>query len=265
MKDFYNENGRKNPEDFLENSEPDNFDVDADDYGDGFYVSKAKPKGYSARRNTKENSGYPDNFDVDGVTDKQFSQTEEERNSNDYGDDFDSQTGEDTAEYRSRKDYGDDFSDYSNLSRNYTTPTQSKNNSDKRGRNSKTPLIFAALAGVAVFAAVLVFVLMQCKGGDKSQTETAVATTETTAEITTEEIQETEVYYEPETVIETQAYYTEAPTEELTEVPTTVYIEETTEYVEETTEEYTEEATEYIEETVAEEETVIAEETNQIV
>ena len=177
-----------------------------------------------------------DNFDTDGITEK-IPETPQ-RTNDDYGDDFESQTGENTEEYHSRTDYSDSFSEYKG--------NRPKNRRTRNGsmQNEKI-LIFASAVVIGLIAGVLIVTLMQCGNGNTTQT----ATTPTTAVITTPIQTEYEPPYEEE---EPTPYYEPETTEEPTEAPTTEYIEETTEYVEETTQEYTEEYTEP--ETIYEEE-----------
>lgn len=181
-----------------------------------------------------------DNFDTEGITEK----TPEipQRSNDDYGDDFESQTGENTAEYQGRADYSDNFSEYKG---NRQKTKRTKNGS----MQNEKALIFAAAVVIGLIAGVLIFTLMQCSNSNTTQTTTIP----TTLAVTTPKQTEYEQPYEEE---ETTLYYEPETTEEPTEAPTTEYIEETTEYVEETTqsftEEYTESETNYEEETTDE-------------
>ncbi len=196
---------------------------------------------------------FTDNFDTDGITQK--AETIPQRDNDDYGDDFESQTGENTEEYHGRADYSDDFSEYRG--------NRKKSNRTKNGgmQNEKA-LIFAAAIVIGIIAGVLVFVLMQCDDGNKTPSTTKPTTYTVATQKKTEPAQQ---YQE-----ETSPYYEEETTQAPTEAPTTEYIEPTTQYVEETTQVFTEAPTEattvYVEEPTDEEiQSEIEETTKQIV
>ena len=184
-----------------------------------------------------------ENFDTDGATESIPPETQ--RENDDYGDDFDSQTGENNVDYHSH-----------NESRKRKKKTE---NSEV---NKEKLLIFAVAALIVFVAGLLIFFLTYNDGGKVNPSVNVVPTTEvaTVAQPQTDEVydyEEETQYYEPET------------TEEPTEAETTEYVEPTTEYVEETTqavtEEVTEPQTEYIEESTYMEEFVVEETTEQIV
>lgn len=123
----------------------------------------------------------------------------------DYGDGFDSQTGEDKAEQKTENVYDDDYSSsgMSKAKRTYNNANAHNNKSGgkkphkKRG-SFKIAVVLAVLAVICLIAA-LVFAFSKCCFGKDGNTDVTVPTTQrvTTAPVT-QQITDAPVYTEPE-------------------------------------------------------------------
>lgn len=131
----------------------------------------------------------------------------------DYGDGFDSQTGEDKAEQKPENVYDDDYSSsgMSKAKRTYNNANAHNNMSGgkkphKKKGSFKIAVVLAVLAVICLIAAVI-FAFSKCSIGKGGNTETTVPTTQrvTTAPVT-QQITDAPVYTEPEP---TEPEYTE--------------------------------------------------------
>lgn len=193
------------------------------EYGDGFESIKGD------RLNMYDD----DNFDVDGtgqIPSRNIHSDADDKglyeaDSGDYGDNFDSQTGEDAKENM----YDDDYEDSKEEYYINTTPSDRKNrrgnnrkkSQKKNGSNKKVSVILAVLAVLCLIAAVI-FAVSQCSDEDGDSKATTAPTTKgsTAVQTTQPQYYETEAYTEP---VETEAptqIYTEEPTEVYTQPPT---------------------------------------------
>lgn len=162
-----------------------------------------------------------DNYDTDGVAHKVSTENSADIDdeTDEYGDDFDSQTGEDNT--KTKVNVYDDSVDEYYFNRQ---PIESKL---KENNGKKIAIILSIVASVCVIVALL-FAITQCskiEDTEKKPTTTSATTSvvETTAYQTQAQQEETTVYEE-----------TEAPTTEPVTEPTIV-TEAPTEAVEETT------------------------------
>ena len=174
---------------------------------------------------THETSQYGfDNFDENGTNEnkvKKPAKKTEENKPTDYGDNFNSQTGDNPDDYV----YDDDY-DISRSSKSAKSAKSSKKR--KKKANSTAVIVLIVCALVCVIFAVI-FALTQCTDGNSAlKSTTSPTTTPTTAVVTTQQeitqyvetqpyVQETEAPVVTEAP--TQAVVTEAPTQAPTEAP----------------------------------------------
>lgn len=170
---------------------------------------------------TDETSQYGfDNFDENGTNEnkvKKPAKKTEENKPTDYGDNFNSQTGDNPDDYV----YDDDY-DISRSSKSAKPAKSSKKRKKKANSTAVIVLIVCALVCV-------IFALTQCTDGNSAlKSTTSPTTTPTTAVVTTQQeitqyvetqpyVQETEAPVVTEAP--TQAVVTEAPTQAPTEAP----------------------------------------------
>lgn len=240
MDEFYSpRHAKKDDEDRFADIE--NFDVDdtepeksetADE--NAYYEQESKPALDGTENNDNYSDAYGDDFDYQTAVSKRYKPSANAFKSNkDYGDGFDSQTGEDRHEYKGRQTDNDDYYEHNADTDSYYQGRDKKNSKNSHKKNSRATVICVTAAAAVIVVCVIAFVLSKCSFDIKKPLATTAPSTK--AVVTTQ--QPTTEYYEPETEPEYVPDYTE-------------YVEETTaepvteEYTEPETEPYTEEYTE---------------------
>lgn len=216
---------------------------------------------YGTVNNDDYSNAYGDDFDYRSVASKPHTPSANPIKSNkDYGDGFDSQTGEDRHEFVRRPSANDDFYENDADTGNFYSEKagKSKKNNKANQKNNRASVICVVVAAAVIIVCVLVFVLSKCSFDLKKPDSTTAPSTKAAA--TTQ--QPTTEYYEPETEPEYVPDYTEYVEETIAEPVTEEYTEPETEPY---TEEYTEPET-YEPQPETEPETeYIPDETTQIV
>ena len=193
-----------------------------DNYDDGFELAGNSGGSYDLENFDDDisfdNKRQPESGDIsDKIGDRRKSGasigTRQDNPAADYGDGFDSQTGEDKAEQKPENVYDDDYSSsgMSKAKRTYNNANAHNNKSGgkkpkKKSGSFKIAAVLAVLAVICLIAA-MVFAFSKCSFGKGGNTETTVPTTQrvTTAPVT-QQITDAPVYTEPE---QTEPEYTE--------------------------------------------------------
>lgn len=185
-----------------------------DNYDDGFELSSNSGGSYDLDNfddgispDNKRQPESGDNFDKTGDRRKSRvnSDSRQKNPAADYGDGFDSQTGEDKAEQKPENEYNDDYSisSVSKAKRTYNNANAHNNMSGskkphKKKGSFKIAVVLAVLAVICLIAAVI-FAFSKCSIGKGGNTAATAPTTQrvTTAPVT-QQITDAPVYTEPE-------------------------------------------------------------------